>query len=265
MFSYFGYGSNISLISLRAKGVVPVSSLNARLNGWSLKFNVEHWFEHEGGMGNIEPSDNPNDFVEGIVHLCQDEHLARLDTMEAYGVGYDRVEVSLETDEGIKKALAYIGLPAFINNNCLPTKRYLNIIIQGAESANLSSNYIKKLRNSPIYEMKIYPEFQHPREDSVWFDEQALGQDAELTGLAGAVFDMRNARPKLDSVKKIFGGKDMTVFHLKRHDTSTGTETIEDYLEGRITNGQLKYINTYLHEYLKEFQYLGRLSYAGSS
>jgi hypothetical protein len=91
MFLYFGYGSNINLVSLRAKGVDPVASERAILRGWRLRFNVQHWFRHEGGVGNIEPSPNPDDFVEGMVHTCYDEHLAPLDAVESYGLGYDRI------------------------------------------------------------------------------------------------------------------------------------------------------------------------------
>jgi sulfite reductase (NADPH) flavoprotein alpha-component len=89
MFYYFGYGSNINLISLRAKGVEPIQSQKAILKGWKLKFNVQHWFRHEGGMGNIEPSANPEDVVEGMVHLCPEEQLTSMDAMESFGIAYD--------------------------------------------------------------------------------------------------------------------------------------------------------------------------------
>jgi hypothetical protein len=42
MFLYFGYGSNINLISLNAKGVEPISSQPGILRGWRLRFNVQH-------------------------------------------------------------------------------------------------------------------------------------------------------------------------------------------------------------------------------
>jgi sulfite reductase (NADPH) flavoprotein alpha-component len=49
MIYYFGYGSNMNLISLRAKGVEPQRSQHAILRGWRLRFNVQHFFRHEGG------------------------------------------------------------------------------------------------------------------------------------------------------------------------------------------------------------------------
>ena len=170
MFNYFGYGSNINLISLRAKGVEPLSSQRALLKGWGLKFNVKHWFSHEGGVGNIEPSLNKDNLVEGMVHVCKDEHLADLDAMESYGVGYDRIEVQLETENGPIKAITYVGLPAFIDDTRLPTQRYLNIIVEGAKAAGLSSDYIENLKEQPIQKFPDYPEFKHPIETTTVFD-----------------------------------------------------------------------------------------------
>ena len=64
---------------------IPIASERAILRGCRLRFNVQHWFRHEGGVGNIEPSPNPDDFVEGMVHTCNDGDLALLDAVESYG------------------------------------------------------------------------------------------------------------------------------------------------------------------------------------
>jgi sulfite reductase (NADPH) flavoprotein alpha-component len=53
-FWYFGYGSNMNFNSLRAKGVEPRASERAVLRGWRPRFNVHHFFRHEGRVGNIE-------------------------------------------------------------------------------------------------------------------------------------------------------------------------------------------------------------------
>jgi len=258
MFFYFGYGSNINMISLRAKGVNPFSSERAFLRGWELKFNVEHWFKHEGGMGNIEPSSDAESFVEGMLHACPDEGLALLDAMESKGVGYDRVEVEVETLDGsIKKTFAYVGLPAYLNESCLPTRRYLSIILKGAKEASFSPKYISKLESQKILEIKDYPSFNPSSNRVFTFDE--VKDNPNVTVLSGFVFDMSECRPKLAPVKSLFGGKDMTLFHAKRHDSSTGTETMEDIKKGKISTGAKNYLNAYLHEYEKEFQYLGRM------
>lgn len=261
MFHYFGYGSNINLISLKAKGVNPLHSEIAVLKGWKLKFNVEHWFEHEGGVGNIEPGNPKTDRVEGMIHQCQNEHLKFLDLMEAYGVGYDRIEVAVETDSGMKTAITYVGLPAYINNSCLPTRRYLNIIIKGARKAGLSGNYLKKLESQPVKKYKEYKNFQPASVSRKTYTEDSLSREKYLTALCGLVFDMKNAREKLHCLFDLFGGKDMTLFHIKRHDSSTGSETIEDYLDGTIPEAVKNYLNAYLYEYEKEFKYVGQYKF----
>lgn len=258
MFHYFGYGSNINLISLKAKGVEPIQSQKAILKGWKLSFNVEHWFRHEGGMGNIEPSENAQDRVEGMVHLCPDEQLASMDAMESYGVAYDRIEVALETENGTVNAWAYAGLPDYINNSCLPTRRYLNIILKGAKAAGLGELYISKLSQQQLLPEVDYPEFQAPTGEFPVFTFETLAKNTKLTALSGEVFDMSGARKKLKIIEGLFGGKDMTLFHLKRNDTSTGNETLEDVKMGRISEPGRRYLNAYLHEYHKEFKYAGR-------
>lgn len=264
-FMYFGYGSNLNLISLAAKGVVPISSEKGILRSWSLRFNVAHWFAHEGGMGNIIPTNNPNDFVEGIVHTCKIEELPSLDAMEAYGIGYDRIDVEIDTQKGKVKAFVYIGLPAFIDNTRLPTKRYLNILLKGAKMAELSQEYIHKLQNTPILRADQYTIFEAPEGDYPEYTEESLKEHTYLTSLAGAVFDMRNCRKELSSFRHYFGGKDLTMYHIRRHDTSTGIETISDFLNGTISPGQKDYINAYLNEYAKEFHYSGAIHYANPS
>src|SRR5947209_4622021 len=71
VFLYFGYGSNLHVPALRAKGVRPVASVRGRLRGWRLAFDVRHWFPHEGGMGNIRRTDDVSDEVQGVVHACE--------------------------------------------------------------------------------------------------------------------------------------------------------------------------------------------------
>ncbi|CAM4122657.1 gamma-glutamylcyclotransferase family protein [Gillisia limnaea] len=261
MFNYFGYGSNINIISLKAKGVEPLSSEIAVLKGWKLKFNVAHWFHHEGGVGNIEPG-TPEDWVEGMLHQCRDEHLKTLDLMEAYEIGYTRIEIGVETNSGLKSAMAYVGLPNYINNTCLPTRRYMNIIIEGGKKAGLSDSYLQKLESHPLKVSKDYPNFHHPAKNGTIFTEESLKKNKYLTALCGAVFDMKNSRKNLQCLFDLFGGKDMTLFHIKRHDTSTGNETIEDYLKGNISEALKNYLNAYLNEYQNEFVYVGRYQYS---
>jgi hypothetical protein len=257
MIEYFGYGSNLDMTSLKAKGVSPRRSRAAVLRGWRLRFNVEHFFPHEGGMGNIERTDDPADQVLGVLHACDDRDLRALDVLEAYGIGYDRIETPVTTADGPVRATAYVGLPDFINDACRPTRRYLNILLRGAEAARLDPAYIAALRGMEALEHPDLPPFAPPAQGARAFAPDDLLRDPLLTAIGGAVFDMRGARPRHDILKTWFGGKDVTLFHLRRLDTSDGSETAEQIKSGALRDDQRRYLNVYLHAFAREYAYVG--------
>lgn len=261
MFRYFGFGSNMNITSLRAKGVEPLASRRAVLHGWRLRFNVQHFFRHEGGVGNIEPSENPNDRVWGVLHDCPDEALAPLDATEAYGHGYDRVEVDVDVDGETVPAIVYVGMPGFINDDCRPSQRYINILAKGARDEGLEAEYVRYLLEHPVHEPEEYPPFMPPEGDFPEFDVASLAAHPLYTALYGAVFDMSQAREQHEYLKGFFGGRDMTLFHLKRLDHSDGSETLDDIRLGRLNESQLRYLNAYLNEYDREYRYVGRIIY----
>lgn len=261
VFWYFGYGSNMDLRSLRAKGVAPQASERAVLPGWRLRFNVQHFFRHEGGVGNIEPSLDPRDAVRGVLHLCPDEHLAPLDAAEACGHGYERVEVAVQCGRGEQRAITYVGLPGFINDACLPTRRYLNILLQGARAADLDAAYIGALARQPLHLPPPAPPFAPPAGRYPTFTAGTLAGQPMFTALDGAVFDMSAAREQHRFLQGFFGGRDMTLFHLKRLDHSDGSETLDDLRQGRLTPAQRQYLDAYLNAYAAEYVYAGRYDY----
>ncbi|MDX1816690.1 MAG: gamma-glutamylcyclotransferase family protein [Marinobacter sp.] len=267
MFQYFGFGSNLSTLSLKAKGVTPRTSRRAVLSGWRLRFNVQHFFRHEGGVGNIEQTGNPEDRVLGVLHECPDESLALLDAAEAYGHGYDRITVEVASqhpnagDHQTVSALTYVGMQGFINDDCQPSRRYLNILLDGARKAGLDDSYIEALARQPVHQPEHYPPFTPPTGDYPVFDRDSLAKAPLYTALFGAVFDMSEARPMHDFLKGFFGGKDMTLFHLKRLDSSRVDETMEDVRKGRLNQAQEQYLNAYLNEYAREYRYVGRYNY----
>ncbi len=262
MFRYFGFGSNMNITSLRAKGVEPSASQRAVLNGWRLRFNVQHFFRHEGGVGNIEHSGEAGDRVFGVLYDCPDEALPCLDAMEAYGYGYDRITVDVEVEGTRVPAVTYVGMSEFIDDGCLPSRRYLNILIEGARQAGLEPDYVQGLMAHPIHQPEEYPPFAPPGGDYPVFDGVSLARYPLYTALYGAVFDMSQARPLHDYLKGFFGGRDMTLFHLKRMDSSDGDESAADIRHGRLSEAQLRYLNGYLNEYAREYLYVGRFNYS---
>jgi hypothetical protein len=246
---------------MRAKGVEPRASERAVLPGWRLRFNVRHFFRHEGGVGNIEPSDDPSDLVWGVLHQCESAHLARLDMAEAYGRVYHRMEVAVQTDHGEQRAVTYLAIPSFLDERCRPTRRYLNIVMRGATAAGLDSAYIDSLRGHPVHDVTPVPPFVPPEGEYRTYTAATLRQHPLLTALSGAVFDMSRARWPHTFLLDWFGSKDMTLFHLKRFDDSDGRETLDDIKRDRLTLAQRQYLNEYLHEYNKEYVYVGRYMY----
>lgn len=209
-------------------------------------------------MGNIRHTGDPADEVQGVVHTCEDVHLAVLDRMEAYGVGYDRIEVEVLTDAGPVRAQAYVGLPAFLDPSRLPTRRYRAILVKGAMAAGLEEAYIRRLQQHPVAAEPEPPPFVPPAGEFSSFTRASLARHPELTALSGAVFDMSHARPDLASAKPVLGGRDTTLFHLHRHDTSVGTETLEDLQQGRVPEDARRYLAAWLQAYATEFRYAGR-------
>jgi cation transport regulator ChaC len=261
-FWYFGYGSNMALKSLRAKGVDPRSSERAVLRGWRLRFNVQHFFRHEGGVGNIEPTDDPEERVLGVLHLCEDQHLPLLDVAEAYPHGYDRISLKVETAGGERQAIAYLGTKGFLNEACRPTQRYLNLLAEGAAAAGLDPEYIASIRRHPLHQKPaVIERFQPPDGPHPIFTAELLAQRPLCTALAGAVFDMSRARWPHVFLRDTFGGKDTTLFHLKRMDTSDGSETLDDIRYDRLNTAQRLYLEEYLHAYGFEYVYVGRFLY----
>ena len=267
MFHYFGFGSNMSMLSLRAKGVIPQASQRAVLAGWRLRFNVQHFFRHEGGVGNIEQTGNPDDLVHGVLHDCPDEALALLDSAEAYGHGYDRIGIDVKPAERTGScyqtvpALTYIGMPRFIDNSRLPSRRYLNIVLEGARQAGLDEEYTRALARHPVHRVETYPVFTPPAGDHPVFNRDTLSEHPLYTALYGSVFDMTEARPLHEFLKGFLGGRDMTLYHLRRLDSSTIDESMDDIRKGRLDQAQKQYLNAYLNEYAREYRYVGHYDY----
>lgn len=262
MIAYFAYGSNMDALSLRAKGATTMRSRPAVLRGWRLRFDVEHFFPHEGGMGNIARTGDPADRTPGVLHLCADADLAALDRAEACGVGYDRIEVEVVTDAGPVRALTYVGMPAFLNAACMPTRRYRNILVRGARAAGVEPAHVAWLEAMPVMPQAAAAPFVPPSSPAPTLCYADLARPGPLTALDGAVFSMASARSRHEILKTWFGGRDVTLFLLNRLDTSDGAETMGDVAAGRLRPDQRACLDAYLHAFADEYDYVGRLDYA---
>ncbi|MFK7826158.1 MAG: gamma-glutamylcyclotransferase family protein, partial [Oligoflexales bacterium] len=144
MFYYFGYGSNISLKSLKAKGVDPISFEPAFLEDWELCFDLPNFFHIEGGTGNIRPAKGR--VVHGVLYECLDAQLYIIDKLEAKKKKKKKKKKKVKTY--LKRsalALVYIGIEGRRKEGQQPSQRYKNILVHGANEMNLSKDYIQEL------------------------------------------------------------------------------------------------------------------------
>ncbi len=261
MFYYFGYGSNLSETALRAKRVRPVSAEPATLEGWRLAFNIPNFFSIEGGTGNIVRQEGS--VVHGVLYGCEDQDLSALDEIEALGVAYSRESMTVCTYTGHERtANVYVGLPSIVSEGLKPSKRYLNILIQGAENRSLDPNYISQIRCTEVCLKPRYGPFVFPDEPNQVFTREDVATHAHHTAIAGAVFDMSDARVEHGYLRELLGGRDVTLFFLRRMDTSDSSETWEQIESGNLSPLQKEYLNDYLHQFNREYRYVGRTAYA---
>jgi sulfite reductase (NADPH) flavoprotein alpha-component len=135
----------------------------------------------------------------------------------------------------------------------------MNIILEGAHSWGLDAAYIARLENQELFVPPVYPPFVPPEALDRVFKSSELCDLPDHTALFGHVFDMTGAPAQLQHLRGLFGGRDLTLFTMKRHDTSSGQETWEDVHLGNITAPVRAYLNAYLHNFAQLFRYAGRL------
>lgn len=259
---YFGYGSNLNPLGLRAKGVEPLESEPALLRGWQLEFSVTPPFPSQGGMATIVPTHDPPDTVHGVLHRCDASAFAAIDAFEARGTFYDRVEVDAEPYAGgSRRAFAYVALPRFHDRTLRPTQRYLNNLLAGAETMKLDAGYVARVSLTETLAPRTWPEFQHPVQPVRRFDAASLAKAEKHVALGGAVFDMSQSSWKTGFLVPMWSGKDVTLFLLKMLDPGLGPETLDRIKRNELDARQRNHITGYMHEMTDAFRYAGRYDY----
>ncbi|NRA32564.1 MAG: gamma-glutamylcyclotransferase [Polyangiaceae bacterium] len=256
MFYYFGYGSNLSVASLRAKGGTPLASEPAVLHNWQLRFNLPDFFPIEGGTGNVQRKAGSD--VHGVLHACRDADLAQLDRLEAVGISYERVEQSVVTYSGRRvRAFLYVGRQERLDDSCRPSQRYLNILVRGAKEMRIEPSYISALEETKVCPSPDNATFIPPANSSL-ISEKELAASTHYAALHGHVFDMSAARESHHYLRSLLAGKDCTLLFLRRMDTSSGNE--QKFVDtGELTDSQRSYLNNFLHEFDREYKYAGRM------
>ncbi|ABC32411.1 conserved hypothetical protein [Hahella chejuensis KCTC 2396] len=142
-FTYFAYGSNMSLLRLRAR--TPSAQLMGTgwLAGYQLRFHKVG--RDASAKCDIFHTGTIEDVVYGGLFLIDEQDRYALDLAEGAGNGYDPADLSITTEnKAVMQALTYVA--TITDAYLLPFDWYLEHVLRGAEALRLPSSYLESLR-----------------------------------------------------------------------------------------------------------------------
>jgi|GEM_PF-815339 len=144
---YFAYGSNMSS-SIFVHGfrkIKPQSAERAVLKGYRLAFSEPGIPFFEPSYANVEKDDAAE--CEGVLYRITHEDMDWLDISEG-GRAYNIIHVPV--DGAVSgRVTAQTFTSKAVAHGLLPSKRYMDILIHGAEEHGLSEIWITMLKNQP--------------------------------------------------------------------------------------------------------------------
>lgn len=152
---YFAYCSNMDQNQMVNRGVIPINSCGAKIEGYELKFNKQSFKNPVTGVANIcETPHGPDDIVQGILYTIKESDIDKLDKFEGYLKHYNRVEREvIDENEDEESAIIYIAQTEKISENLKPTSEYMSHLIVG--SGRLDDDYRKMLKNVETIDQPI--------------------------------------------------------------------------------------------------------------
>ncbi|RFU32844.1 hypothetical protein B7463_g3506, partial [Scytalidium lignicola] len=153
---YFAYGSNmLSDVFVTRRKIQPLKFDIAAIQTHTLCFNVmgvPYTDPAMGGIRLIEPRDVP---LYGIAYLLTPEDMRRVIITEGGGIAY-KTETLMATlqNKGLTVMVTTLVGRHRISRDWerLPSKRYMNLLIQGAHEKSLPEQYLEKLVSQPTFE-----------------------------------------------------------------------------------------------------------------
>jgi hypothetical protein len=140
---YFAYASNLCRAIFRERrGMQPLDSRRARLDGYGLRFDLPVG-PGERGVANVEPDSAAH--VWGAVYLLARDDGERLDRSEGVHVGlYHRISVDVALDGG-ERVSAFTYRSVWSSPGRKPSARYLGLMLDGAREHALPAEYVAAL------------------------------------------------------------------------------------------------------------------------
>ncbi len=141
---YFAFGANMSSRVLSARRVAPLSREAAMLPDYRLVFQERGLPVFEPAFASIEPA--RGDRVHGVLLQLDDAAFARIDATESPGYRLLDVEV-VGMSSGRVRAAAYTSRRPVAG--LLPSRRYLDLLCEGAREHGLPDDYLRQLDAEP--------------------------------------------------------------------------------------------------------------------
>lgn len=145
----FAYGSNLNPeVRERRRGLQPSEILPAVLPDWRLAFQLPGVPLVEPAMASIAPA--PGEEVHGLLLRFSPEQLAVLERSEGGGRFYEHIEVDVQSYDGTRiRAFAFKAVSEWVIEDRLPSRRYLELIREGARRSGLHPDYCRMLDALP--------------------------------------------------------------------------------------------------------------------
>ena len=141
---YFAYGSNMSRSQMRERCPGATRRGTGILYGWKRNFSVQaHHLGATAAAAGLEKSDDPTDYVEGVVYDLSAEEKRSLDEVEAGG--YKPVDVDFKLAGRHISGFTHVPVNISTSARLKPTHAYMQLMIEGAETNGLV-NLAKQLR-----------------------------------------------------------------------------------------------------------------------
>ncbi|KAI0176000.1 hypothetical protein GGR52DRAFT_340157 [Hypoxylon sp. FL1284] len=162
---YLAYGSNMSSAKFTGdRGIVPLESARVRVPGWVLTMEIpglpysEPSFSSIAPRSSIEEKDVTPDIV-GLAYLITQDQYRHVLASEGGGTAYRDIAICgepLEAEDrgktGHSVLLRTLGSAMRRQPSPMPSKRYMNLLLQGGKEADLPAKYLKYLTDIVVYE-----------------------------------------------------------------------------------------------------------------
>ena len=142
---YFAYGSNMSTRYLyNVRGVLPAHSEPGVVENHEVSFMAPSLNAFEPAFAYLLKSESKN--ADGVLHLVSKQDLSKV--KESEGALYEWVTLPVELQSG--QVIAAATLVRLSRGDVgTPSKRYLQILIEGAREHGLPAEYVNQLLDMP--------------------------------------------------------------------------------------------------------------------